>query len=62
MIKAATFIKGNFLKDKKEFELEQLKFLSESDQIYAIFCTFSSQILASDLVYYYKNAVYSKSN
>ena len=52
MIKAATFISRYFLKDKKEFELEQLKFLSEYDQIFMwIFCTFSRQILASDLVH-----------
>ena len=31
MIRAAAFISGNFLKDKKEFELEQLKLLSESE-------------------------------
>ena len=37
MIKAATFISRNFLKDRKEFELEQLKSLSEFDQIYEIF-------------------------
>ena len=33
MINAATFISWYFLKDKKEFEFEQLKFLSESYQI-----------------------------
>ena len=37
MIKAASFISRYFFKDKKEFELEQLKFLSESDQIYVNF-------------------------
>ena len=43
MIKAAYFISRYFLKDKKEFELEKLKFLSESDQIYLFFSIFKAK-------------------